>query len=178
MLLCLLAFTACDNNRNKRPEREALRFRTTDDAELFFRNLRRTEYNHQNLKEARLDIFRHEGRSLEADYPVMIPALVINWRYDEAYILLESNELVGEARPLIIEWQDSLTNTSGRYILEGNDKMDQLMFATALYEGMQDRQSFFLVRDSGKVPFLTDPADRKVFRATMLDYYRLTGTVE
>ena len=176
ILLPLLLF-ACDADTKKRAKREELRFRTTDDAELFFKNLRRTEYDLQNLEAARLDIFRHERRNQEADYPLIIPALVINWRYDEAYIVLEANEAVGEARPLIVVWRDSLQQKEGRYVLESNNKMEQLHFASQLYEGILDGQQFYLSGDSVEIPFLEKPRDRRVFRTTLFDYYRLTGNI-
>lgn len=173
----LLFLFACDADTRKRANPETLHFRTTDDAELFFKNLRRTEYDYQNLKAARLDIFRHEKRSQEALYPLMIPALVVNWRYDEAYIILEGNEWVGEIRPLVVQWRDSLPQQEGRYILASNNKLEQLRFAGELYEGILDGKQFFLERDSVLLPFLDKPLDRRIFRTTMFDYYRLTGNI-
>jgi hypothetical protein len=174
-ILLLLLF-ACDSDTKKRVNRENLHFATTDDAELFFRNLRRTEYDYQNLKAAKLDIFRHQDRTQEADYPLLIPALVVNWRYDEAYIVLEANELLGDVRPLIVKWQDR-QQQEGEYILESNNKMEQLRFASRLYEGIQQGQLFFLPTDSVQLPFMDKPADRKVFRTTLFDYYRLTRNI-
>lgn len=176
LLLPLLLF-ACDTESKKRANRETMRFRTTDDAELFFKNLRRTEYDYQNLKAAKLDIFRHQDRTESAEYPHFIPALVVNWRYDEAYIILEANEYLGQVRPLIIEWQDNAQQKKGQYVLESNNKMEQLQFATQLYDGLQDGQQFYLSTDSTLLPFLDKPKDRRVFRTTMFDYYRLTGNI-
>lgn len=180
--LCLLFISlfllSCGADERKRAKRESLRFRTTDDAELYFKNLRRSEYDHQDLAASKLDIFRHQERTQNADYPLMIPTLVVNWRYDEAYIILEANELLGQERPLIIDWRDSLQQLQGQYLLESNNKMEQLQFASQLYEGIQDGQQFFLEADSTLLPFLAKPKDRKVFRTTLYDYYRLTGNIK
>lgn len=176
ILLFLLILLACDADRRKRERRADLRFRTTDDAELYFKNLRRTEYDHEDLVAAKLDIFRHEDRSQLADYPLLVPTLAVNWRYDEAYLILEPNERLGKERPLIIEWRDSLLQESGRYVLESNNKMEQLTFANQLYRGLKKGQKFYLITDSVTLPFFHNPLDRRVFRITMTDYYRLTGT--
>lgn len=175
-LLLLLSLIACDADRRKRERRPDLRFRTRDDAELFFKNLRRNEYDHEDLAPAKLDIFRHRKRSQQASYPLLIPALVINWRYDEAYLILEANEALGNERPLIVEWRDSLQQQSGRYALDSNNKMEQLTFANQLYKGLRGGQKLYLVTDSAAVPFLNMPVDKRVFRITLADYYRLTGT--
>ncbi|AHM61206.1 hypothetical protein D770_14760 [Flammeovirgaceae bacterium 311] len=172
----LFLLLACDTDSKKQINRESLRFHTTDDAELFFKNLRRTEYDYQNLKAAKLDIFRHQDRNQEADYPLLIPALVVNWRYDEAYIVLEANELLGEVRPLIVEWQDK-QQQRGQYILESNNKMEQLKFASQLYEGIQQGRQFYLHTNSTSMPFMEKPTDRRVFRTTLFDYYRLTRNI-
>jgi hypothetical protein len=176
IMLFLLALVACDADRRKRERRPDLRFRTTDDAELFFKNLRRTEYDHEDLVASKLDVFRHEGRTRLADYPLLVPILAINWRYDEAYLILEANERLGNERPLIIEWRDSLQQKKGRYVLESNNKMEQLTFANQLYRGLRGGQRFYLLTDSATLPFFHNPLDRRVFRITMADYYRLTGT--
>lgn len=176
--LVLLLAGACESEGRRRVNRESLRFRTNDDAELYFKNLRRIEYDYQELAAAKLDIFRHKRRNKEADYPLFTLALVINWRYDEAYILLEANEQLGEERPLLIEWRDSLQQQSGQYKLESNNKMEQLRFASQLYEGMQGGRKFYVPQPDTLLPFLHQPADRRVFRTTMLDYYRLTGNVK
>jgi hypothetical protein len=176
--LALLLMGACESEGRRRVNRESLRFRTTDDAELYFKNLRRIDYDYQELAAAKLDIFRHKKRRQEADYPLFTVALVVNWRYDEAYILLEANEALGDERPLMIEWRDSLQGLGGQYVLESNNKMEQLRFASQLYEGMQAGRQFYIEQPQGMQPFLQQPADRRVFRISMMDYYRLTGNVK
>ncbi len=178
--LCLLLFLTflfgCDIKRGKRENRDSLHFGTPEDAELFFKNIRRLDYDYENLVAAKLDIFRHEERSQAVDYPLMTPAVVLNWRFNEAYLILEANERVGQARPLILEWQGKTAQQKGRYVLESNNKMEQLRFADKLYQGLRQGQQFFLVSDSTRQPFLDKPNDRRVFRTTMSDYYQLTGT--
>lgn len=176
-LLLLLVMSGCESDGRKRANRESLRFRTTDDAELFFKNLRQTEYDYQDLGAAKLNIYRHKKRNQAADYPHFVLALVHNWRYDEAYLVLEANELLGDVRPLVVAWTDSLQGQGGKYVLESNNKMEQLRFINQLYEGLQEGRQFWLPTDSTRQPFLFRPEDRKVFRTTVLDYYRLTGNI-
>lgn len=176
LLLLIFFLPACEADHSKSAARKKLRFTTTDDAQLFFKNLRRTDYDYQNLAASQLDIFRHSERPQQAAYPLLLPALVMNRQHNEAYILLEANEALGELVPLQLEWRDKAGQKKGQYILESLNKMEQLRFADQLYQGMRQGQQFYLLRDSLSLPLLNLPADRRVFRTTMADFYQLTGT--
>lgn len=176
LLLLIFFLPACEADHSKSAARKKLRFTTTDDAQLFFKNLRRTDYDYQNLAASQLDIFRHSERQQQAAYPLLVPALVMNRQYNEAYILLEANEQLGELVPLHIAWHDKAGQEKGQYVLESINKMEQLRFADQLYQGMRQGQQFYLLRDSLQQPFLNQPTDRRVFRTTMADFYQLTGT--
>lgn len=180
ILSCLLfaaLLISCNPDKNKRADPAKIKFTTSDDAELFFKNVRQQSYELQEMKAAKLLVYRHEDRNLQADYPLLQPALVVNWRYDEAYLLLEPGEAIPNDEPLVIGWQDTLQNKSGEYRFEFGNKEEHLRFAGELYSSILDGHKLYYLSDSLSVPFLDKKEDRKIFRLSLLDYYRLTGNV-
>lgn len=173
----LTSLTGCNPDKNKRADPDKIKFTTSDDAELFFKNVRQQAYHLQEMKEARLLVYRHEDLNKQAEYPLLHPALVVNWRYDEAYLLLEPNEKILNDQPVLVEWQDTLENKSGRYRFEFGTKEEHLRFAGELYSSILDGHQLYYLADSLALPFLDKKEDRKIFRVSLLDYYRLTGSV-
>ena len=176
-LLIAAFLVSCNPDKNKRANPDKIKFTTTDDAELFFKNVRQQAYDLQEMKAANLLVYRHEDRKQEADYPLLQPALVVNWRYDEAYLLLEPNEIIPNDEPLLIEWRDTLQHKSGNYRFEFGNKEEHLRFAGELYGSILDGHKLYYLSDSLAVPFLDKKDDRKIFRLSLLDFYRLTGNV-
>lgn len=170
---------ACNPDKNKRADPLALRFSTTDDAKLFFKNLRQQAYDLQEMPAAKLQVYRHSGRRQDADYPLLQPALVINWRYNEAYLLLEPNEYINEDESLQIHWQDTVKQQQGLYRFDYGNKEEHLQFAGQLYGSILDgHRLYYQTADSLKQPFMADKKDREIFRISLLDYYRLTRNVK
>lgn len=176
-IIISLLLASCNPDKNKRADPDKLKFSTTDDATLFFKNLRRQAYDLEDMPEARLQVFRHADRNQKAAYPFLQLAIVVNWRYAEAYLLLEPNQTIASDVPMIINWSDSLNHKSGSYRFEYGNKEAHLRFASQLYGSILDGHLLEYISPSGPVPFLPSAADRKIFRISMLDYYRLTGNI-
>ncbi|MFT7281488.1 MAG: hypothetical protein ACI9DM_001214 [Cyclobacteriaceae bacterium] len=60
-------------------------YSTTDGSELFFKNIRKSEYLLTENKTAGLDIYVHKSY---ADSELIRAQLIHNWRLDKAYIML------------------------------------------------------------------------------------------
>lgn len=169
----------CNPDKNKRPDPKALRFSTTDDAKLFFKNLRQQAYDLEEMPAAKLQVFRHSNRRQLADYPLLQLAIVVNWRHNEAYLLLEPNEHIAEEEPLQIMWQDTVLQQQGLYAFNYGNKEEHLQFAGQLYGSILDgHRLFYQTPDSLHQPFLFNPKDREVFRVSLLDFYRLTRNIK
>lgn len=170
---------ACNPDKNKRADPLALKFSTTDDAKLFFKNLRQQAYDLQEMPAAKMQVYRHSGRRQHAEYPLLQLAIVMNWRYNEAYLLLEPNEHIREDEPLRIQWQDSVQQQQGLYEFNYSNKEEHLQFAGQLYGSILDgHRLYYQTADSLKLPFLADKKDREIFRISLLDYYRLTRNIK
>jgi hypothetical protein len=178
-ILISILLLGCNPDKNKRADPLALKFSTTDDARLFFKNLRQQAYDLQEMSAAKLLVYRLRDRRQDATDPLLLPAIVLNWRYDEAYLLLEPNEHVNQDEPVQIQWYDSLAQKGGIYHYDYGNKEEQLKFAGQLYGSILDsHQLYYLTADSLSLPFFSQKKDREVFRITLLDYYRLTRNIK
>ena len=175
LLLTLLAgLSACNLDKNTQIDETKAKFSTSDASELFFKNMRQVRYDQQEMPEAKLNVFRWGDRPLAADYPVINLAIAINWRYDEAYLLVEPNAYLEGLDSIQVVWQDSVGQQQGEYVWAGGNKESQFTFASQLYRSIQRGHRFFIRNPKGKEEkFLRRYDDREAFRITMFDYYRL-----
>lgn len=174
LIIVLLALSACNPVKDKKVDQTTIGFKTDESSKLFFKNVRRSYYDMEVMEEAKLEIYRLKKRVKESDESVLNISIVNNWRYDEAYILLEPNSAVGSLTDLQITWENQSGN-SGEIRLEGGNKKNQLDFAAEIYEQLQNGSQFYIVKDGEKLPLLNDSKSREAFRITMFDYFRLTS---
>jgi len=169
----VLAF-ACHPNKNKQIDLTEPKFTTSDASEIFFKNIRQSYYEKIEMKASRLDVYRIKDSPKES--MPMFPTIVINWRYDEAYLLLEFSEQLQSLDTVKVIWEDSVADTSGTYsFAQGGNKASHYHFATKIYNSIQaGQQMYILEKKSQKLSFLQNRPEREAFRKTMFDYYRLT----
>lgn len=170
-LLIIFSFS-CNVDLQKKIEVENSKFSTSDASELFFKNVRQTDYDKVEMKEAKLNVFRIQERTPEADYPNLIPAIVINWRHDEAYLLIEPNSLVPQDS-ILIKWIKADTIQQGEYKFHFGDKNDHFTFSSLIYESLVSDHNLFIIKEDDEIPILNKDKDREAFRKTVKDYYRL-----
>ena len=169
--LCLLLM-ACNPDKNKVVDQTTISFKTNDATKLFFKNVRQTYYDLEEMEAAKLDIYRLKKRTEEAARPLINLAIVNNWRYDEAYLLLEPNDQLSLAN-LNLQWKNVESGETGEIKFKNGNKETIVEFADQVYLQIQ-QGSEFLVEISGELKeFLSAPEDREAFRITMFDYYRL-----
>lgn len=162
---------ACHPGKSKKIEIAEPKFSTSDASELFFKNIRQSYYDKEEMKDAKLDVYKIKDRKESA---LLQPVIVINWRYDEAYLLLEPNTQLQELDSVKINWEDTVINNKGFYVFTQGNKEDQFRLATQIYNSLQDQhQLYILGEDNQKQPFFQKPTDREAFRKTMFDYFRL-----
>lgn len=178
ILLLLLCCTACKMSGTDKVLEKDLNFSTTDDSELFFKNVRQLYYDLEEVPAANLNVYRIKERFTETEYPLIGLAIVWNWLKDEAYILIEPNEVLSDEDPIIIFWSDRNTGETGTYTYEKGNNMVQLSFATKIYNGLQAGYFFEVLIQEQRQPFLEEVKDREAIRKTLSDYYRLTRTID
>ena len=173
-LILLGLLSACNLDKNTQIDETKAKFTTSDASELFFKNVRQIRYDQQEMSEAKLNVFRLGDRNLAEDKPVLNLAIVINWRYDEAYLLLEPNAYLQEMDSLRVTWRDTVSQQEETYVWAGGNKESQFTFASQLYRSIQRGHRLFIRNSEGKEEeLLGQYDDREAFRITMFDYYRL-----
>ena len=173
-LIVLAGLSACNLDKNTQVDETQAKFTTSDASELFFKNMRQVRYDQQEMAEAKLNVFRLGDRSEAEDYPVLNLAIVINWRYDEAYLLLEPNAYLQKMDSIQVTWQDTVRQEGGTYVWAGGNKEAQFAFASQLYRSIQRGYRLYVKNPRGEEErFLHQYDDREAFRITMFDYYRL-----
>ncbi len=173
LLLIIALLTGCKIDRDKKVDRSMFQFKTADDSELFFRNVRQIYYD-RTSPDGRWQAYRFSDRYLGNDRPMILPVIVINWLKDEAYLLIDTNEILSEEDFLEVIITDSVTSKSDTLTLNQRGRERMLEFGSQLYEAIQANQQI-VVRSKGEFhPVLNNDIDRETFRVTMSDYYRLT----
>jgi len=176
LILLTFILSGCNPVKNKKVDQATISFKTDDSSKLFFKNMRRSYYDVEIMEEAKLEVYRLKDRVKDSPSPVLNLSIVNNWRYDEAYILLEPNQAIGTIEQLKLEWKNT-EGTSGQLNFEGGSKTDLLAFATKIYEQVQNGSAFFLTVGNKKLEILNDSKSREAFRITMFDYMRLVRSL-
>ncbi len=174
VVLLVLVF-ACHPDKNKQIDLTKPKFTTSDASELFFKNIRQSYYEKSEIKASKLDVYRIKDSPQES--MPLFPTIVINWRYDEAYLLLELNEQLRNLDTVKVVWEDSVANLSGTYLFaQSGNKASHYHFATKIYNSIQGGQQMYILEKKGqKLSFLQNRPEREAFRKTMFDYYRLVN---
>lgn len=174
VFVVLLIFAGCSNPKKPSlPDPRQAKFNTSDDSELYFLNLRQIYYTLEDQKDTKLKIYRFKQRNLNPDKPTLNLAIVHNWRFDEAYILLEANGFFKDIDNLQVYWQKG--QQQGKYTFSKGDKKAHFRFTTELYRSILTQQQLFILHQNKKIPVLEQQNEREQFRKTMNDYYRLVG---
>jgi len=177
LLLLVFLLIGCKIDREKTIDRSRFTFRVTADSYLFFKNVRQVYYDFTDMKEARWHVYRLSNRYPGNDYAMLHPTVVVDWVKEEAYLLIETNDLLSESTVLTIMEYDSTTGNTYSYSLAERGKENMLEFATKLYEGIMAENKFSIRVNDEDLPLLDHETDRENFRVVMGDYYRLTRII-
>lgn len=169
-VISLLIFS-CNPDKNAKIDLSQLDFKTDDSSKLFFKNIRQPFYEKEEMEAAKLETFRLKKRERSDDFPVINIAIVNNWRYDEAYILLEPNVAAGPTGQLKVKWKKE--GQEGEIIFEGGNKMKHLQFASMIYTRILEQCEFQIYLSNKWENLFNTEKTREAFRITMFDYYRL-----
>lgn len=171
--LCLLVLLSCGQIEDKNLDPNEVSFATTDASKLFFKNTRQLQYDLENLEQAKLEVYRW-GEVLNDELPQIHIALVNNWRYDEAYLLLEPNNLIPSFNEMKLKWNISETAENGEIAFVPGNKTEHARFAGQVYVKLRQKAQFEIWINEKWVAVLTEPESRKAFETTVYDFYRLT----
>lgn len=165
---------ACSVNTSKKVELEKLRFSYTDDAYIFFRNMRQSQYDLEVMEEGGWRIYRHEDRQDDtADFYFNV-SLVVNWRVNRVYPIIEMTERF-KKEGLTVKWKGLESEEEGEIKLEGVKRRDEMLFVSKIYNKMTEEVEFFISIENQKTQLFPDTDAKEAFRITLYDFYRMTG---
>jgi hypothetical protein len=176
-LILFLFVIACNVDKSRKVDSDKLKYGTTDASLLFFKNVRQFYYDKVDNEAAKLWVNRLSKRITESETPLINLAIVINWRYEEAYLLLEPSGIPDEQDEIIVAWKNSKTGESGSYYFEFGNKDSHLKFAMDVYNGILEEQEFIITAGKNEFPFLYESKEREAFRITMFDYMKLVNLI-
>lgn len=174
ILLFFLSCMACSVNTSKKVELEKLRFSYTDDAYLFFRNMRQSQYDLDVMEEGGWRIYRHEDRQEDTTDFYFNVSLVVNWRVNRVYPIIEMTERF-KKEGFTVKWKALESDEEGKIKLEGIRRRDEMLFVSKLYNKMTEEVAFFISIENEKTPLFPDTDAKEAFRISLYDFYRMTG---
>ena len=166
-LIVILVLLGCHPDKSTPVLTEQITFRMTDASELFFKNIRRSEY--EVVENAQAGIDTYVLNDLETHYsgssPTLLPKLVINWRQDMAYVMLSSQPL-NAIDTLIIGQENTVVFN------ESNIK-DHAFTALKIYNAILESQPIEVLSKGSRKPLFESLDYQNDFRIVVFDYLRL-----
>lgn len=163
-LLFLIVFS-CHPEKEGKAELLEIQFSTTDASELFFKNVRKSYYFIEEMKTAGLEVYilKSSPRGL------LQPVIVLNWRADQAFIMLQPADTLDEELKIIIRGEsiDSL-------FFDGRDRGHHAQVALTIYNAILDKRKLSLMHKKNEYPLFTSRKEEEAFRITAFDFLRLT----
>ncbi len=173
--LFVFILLACSVNTSKEIDLEKITFSYRDDAYIFFRNIRQSNYNIEVVEEAGWRIYRHEDYPEDTISNYFKTALVVNWRVNKAYPIIEIPKSLNK-EGLEITWKDLNSNKSGTITLSGLQRNSEMEFLTHLYNHIiNEHELTWKPKGEKSTTLFFDSEQKEAFRITMYDFYRLTG---
>lgn len=166
----VILLSGCKIDQDKKVDRSKFQFTIGDDNELFFRNVRQIYYD-RSSPDGTWQAYTFKDRYQGNERPVIVPVIVINWLKDEAYLLIDINDLLADEDELRVVISNTPPDT---IVLRDRGRERMLEFGSRLYETLQTNQKMQIKSKAIYWPILTEDVDREAFRVTMADYYRLT----
>ena len=175
-LLATMVLSSCNVDKQTRVDQSVITFKTDYASNLYFKNVRQFYYEFEEMEAAKLNIFRLKKRETASDFPVINLAIVNNWRYDQAYLLLEPNAFIEDGDRIKVKWVGE-GGQQGEVHYEKGNNTKQVAFADSIYEQIQKGSTFSVEIKGFWEPWLNTQRTLDAFRITVFDYYKLVKRI-
>ena len=173
LLLFLLLFSCQPAFKAPAPPADT-RFHTTPPSKIYFNNIRSTSYTITTDEATQTNQYQLRKWPDTSTTPFLLPVIIDNWLYDQAYLQLKWVALEEEPKPPFRV--RAYTQTTEQYFsVEDWTWSGQHDFGQQLYGALLSGQKLQLIKaDSSQIPLFEDDALRSLFRITLQDYQKLT----
>lgn len=169
-IIFLMIFYCCNPDKATRIASDKAKFNTSDASEIFFKNVRQTYYEKNEIEAAKIDFYKN--KKLLEEEVLLFPQIVHNWREDQAYILLEFDPGIAAQNQLKLISKDSIGQIDEK-VYPLVDKKVHFEIVSDIYNHILDDHKIFLIIQQDSISLFPNQAAREAFRITMVDFYRL-----
>ena len=164
IILLMIGVASCQLAVSDRVSLDDFDFSTTDPSELFFKNVRQSDYELEERTEARMNVFRISPSTRGS--LGLYPAIIHHWALDKAYVWLEP----GSTLPQQFELDIQLPSSAKKLRFDGKSPMNHAEVATEIFHAILDNGTISI---EGRELMPAGSPDRENFRIVLNDYYRL-----
>lgn len=174
LMTLLLAVYILFGPKIKRIDWNEINFKSTESADLYFKNMRSYSYNVLIDEKSDWKLMRIKSRNQDSSKASLSFLLVNNWLQDENYIIAEPNKklsLNGQIHLVWIKHEDK-----GKIVLNELDAESNYIFAAQFYEQLTAGSEFYFLNVKGEAEKLNfEEKERKSLKKTLGDYFKLVG---
>jgi len=167
-LIIALTIMSCTLDEGKKVQVEELSLNTTDDSEIFFKNLRQSAYRRQEVD--RMVVFKNKKYTESEDSIPFQVKIVWSWFNDKAFILMETEAETDDSVKFHF-----MNSSIDLFASESFSAADQTVVAATVYNALTDKEVVIISNGTSTDTLFTDSNSREAFRVTMSDYLRLTN---
>jgi hypothetical protein len=136
--------------------------------------MRQSSYDLEVMEDGGWRIYRHEDRLTDTSDFYFNISLVVNWRVSRVYPIIEMTKSI-EKDGFQVVWEAIETDDKGIISLEGNQRRNEMIFSTKLYNKMIDEVQLYVIYKNKKLPLFVSSDQKEAFRVSLYDFYRMTG---
>jgi hypothetical protein len=164
-LVLILSFF---NERRANNRGEDNSFKMVRSDQIYFLNLRASNYDRENRTDAGMILFRHSKRYISDTFPSLDLIIILNSFKEEAYLNLE---------PVNNDWPIRLRVTENRqskeFLFQNGNKQDHLTYVTTLRPWIEGDASFELFHQDSWVRIWDSPKEKELLKTILKDYFNL-----
>lgn len=149
-------------------------FKMPENEEIYFKNLRSFYYELEEREDAGFNLYRLKARRIDTVEPNFQLAIVQNWRQDQAYLIVEPNNVWEKPDTMQLAVRDGDNHDTIR--ITTWNTIEQYFFAANLYMALREEDcSYKLFVNKHWMSVLANGEDRLNLKTTLKDYFKLVG---
>lgn len=165
LIKIVVVIISCHPEKQDHVRSGELRFATSDASELFFRNVRKSYYDVQEMPGTGLEIYTLIG----APDGLLRPRIILNWRTDHAFLMLELPDSLPDQLTLV-----RIGNEEDSLVFEGATQLESAKAALWIYNAILDQSEVLYRLNDQELPLFPSANEQEAFRITTFDFLRLT----